>query len=271
MSRTPSGPRDGAGPQEAPRRARTMRWRGLAVVSFGLAGALFVTSAVDSRGGTLRSSSVTDLITLVRDQRSETDGLARRTAELNTQVSALSRTVDDSQVKSLQTRIDRERGPAGLEPVYGRGLSVTLQDAPQDVVDKAITDGKPPTEALLVHQQDIQAVVNALWLGGAKAMTIMDQRIVFTTGIRCAGPTVILHGVPYSPPYVIKAVGDPVQLAEALDNSDYIDAYRTIAARYGLGFDAEVSGDLNLPGYQGTLAMRFATPLTRSGSAPTRE
>ncbi len=271
MSRTPSGPHDDGRLEEDPRRGRARRWRTLAVLSFGLAGVLFVTSAVDSRGGTLRSSSVTDLITLVRDQRSDTDTLARRTAQLNTQVSALSRSVDDSQVKSLQTRIDRDRGPAGLEPVEGQGLTVTLQDAPQDVVDQAITDGKPPTEALLVHQQDIQAVVNALWLGGAKAMTVMDQRIVFTTGIRCAGPTVILHGVPYSPPYVIKAVGDPVELAEALDNSDYIDAYRTVAARYGLGFEAAASGDLDLPGYQGTLAMRFAKPLTTTGASTPRQ
>ena len=52
-----------------------------------------------------------------------------------------------------------------------------------------------------MHQQDIQAVVNALWAGGAEAMTIQGQRVISTTGIKCVGNTVVLHGVPYSPPY----------------------------------------------------------------------
>ena len=58
-----------------------------------------------------------------------------------------------------------------------------------------------------MHQQDIQAVVNALWAGGAEAMTIQGQRVVSTTGIKCVGNVVILHGVPYSPPYRISAIG----------------------------------------------------------------
>ena len=51
-------------------------------------------------------------------------------------------------------------------------------------------------------------MVNALWSGGAEAMTIQGQRVISTTGIKCVGNTVLLHGVPYSPPYVITAVGD---------------------------------------------------------------
>ena len=36
----------------------------------------------------------------------------------------------------------------------------------------------------MVHQQDIQAVVNALWAGGADALQIMDQRVISTSAVR---------------------------------------------------------------------------------------
>jgi len=70
---------------------------------------------------------------------------------------------------------------------------------------------------LVVHQQDIQGVVNALWSGGAEALTIQGQRVIATTGIKCVGNTVVLHGVPYAPPYVIEAIGDQAALESALE------------------------------------------------------
>ena len=51
-------------------------------------------------------------------------------------------------------------------------------------------------------------MVNALWSGGAEAMTLQKQRVISTTGIKCVGNTVVLHGVPYAPPYEITAIGD---------------------------------------------------------------
>ena len=55
-------------------------------------------------------------------------------------------------------------------------------------------------------------MVNAMWKGGAQAVTIQGQRVVSTTGIQCIGNSVQLQGVPYSQPYVISAVGDPAAL-----------------------------------------------------------
>ncbi len=245
---------------------RTARrpWPWLAVAAFAIAGGLFVTSSIDAQGSDLRAASVTDLSTLVRGQRSDTDALQQRVADLNDEVNTLSRGVGDNQVTKIQRRADELRGPSGLRPVAGPGVTVVLEDAPQEVLDRASVDGEPPGDTLVVHQQDIQAVVNALWLGGAEAISIMDQRIITTTGIKCAGPTVILHGVPYSPPYRIEAVGDPADLLAALDDSDYIDAYRTVADRYGLGYDVSVANQVAVPGYEGTLELRYARALTTS-------
>ena len=73
-------------------------------------------------------------------------------------------------------------------------------------------------------------MVNAMWDAGAEAITIQGQRVISTTGIKCAGNSVELHGIPYPQPYVIRAVGDPTTLQERLDSDPYVLGYRRDAA-----------------------------------------
>jgi uncharacterized protein YlxW (UPF0749 family) len=81
---------------------------------------------------------------------------------------------------------------------------------------------------------------------------------VSTTGIKCVGNTVVLHGVPYSPPYRIAAVGDPASLETSLAASDYIDAYLTVVESHGLGYEVTSSSRLELPGYKGSTTLKYA-------------
>ena len=46
---------------------------------------------------------------------------------------------------------------------------------------------------------------------------VNGQRVVALTAIRCAGPVVLVNGVPTTPPVVIKAIGDPDTLLNALN------------------------------------------------------
>jgi uncharacterized protein YlxW (UPF0749 family) len=234
-------------------------WRGLAAfAAFVGAGALFSTSALNSHGVDLRASSVTDLGTLVLHERNRVDALHDREAELNAEVGSLTKQVGDSGVSELQQRVDGLRGPAGFEAVSGPGVTVTLDDAPKSEIEAAQADHSVSADQLVVHQQDIQAVVNALWLGGADAITVQGQRIISTTGIKCVGNTVVLHGVPYSPPYVISAIGDTAALVDSLDTSAYVAAYQTFVDSYHLGWKLESAADLAMPAYQGTPDLHYA-------------
>jgi len=121
---------------------------------------------------------------------------------------------------------------------------------------------------LVVHQQDIQAVANALWAGGAEAMTMQGQRVIATTGIKCVGNTVVLNDVPYSPPYVISAIGDPVTMLTSLDDNPYlIDHYLPWVAKYQLGYTVRASKHLQLPGFSGAPELRYAHPAGSAGTA----
>ena len=90
-------------------------------------------------------------------------------------------------------------------------------------------------------------------------MTIQGQRVIATTGIKCVGNTVVLHGIPYAPPYRISAIGDPVKLQAALASSDYIRIYRQYVDAFRLGYEVTVSSKSDFPGYQGSVDLQYAT------------
>lgn len=238
------------------------KWRAAAVFVFVVAGALFATTSLYSKGLDLRAASITDLGGVVRQERQRSDDLQARLAELNKEVDQLSHQVNDSNVSELQRQVDELLEPAGLAPVAGPGLTVVLNDAPKSEIDKAGGDSGVSVDELVVHQQDIQAVVNALWTGGAEAMSIQGQRVISTTGIKCVGNTVVLHGVPYSPPYRISAIGNPAELQASLVSNDYIDAYLDAVEAYGLGYDVTTSERLEIPAYKGSTTLKYARPDT---------
>jgi len=237
------------------RRSRT--WRLLAPTAFLLAGLLFVASAVSSAGTDLRAGGFTDLDGLANSQRRDVEALRAQAANLNAEVNTLTTRLGTDTPKQLRQQVASLRKPAGLDPVHGPGVTITLNDAPrsqQEAVDPNRVSN------LLVHQQDIQAVANALWAGGAEAMTIQGQRVVATTGIKCVGNSVVLHDVPYAPPYTISAIGPTDQMLASVDSTPYIDLYLQVAQEYHLGWDVTTEDELHFPGFTGSTELRFARP-----------
>ncbi|CAA9336467.1 MAG: FIG215594: Membrane spanning protein [uncultured Nocardioidaceae bacterium] len=240
----------------APHRPRAA-WRLATPLIAVAAGVLLVTSAVTSRGTDLRPGRYDSLADLARQETQRVTELREDIEVLSAEVDELSAGLDNHAVERLQARAEALAGPAGLSAVRGPGLTVSLDDAPEEFRQAA---GDQVSDAI-VHQQDIQAVVNALWAGGAEAMTLQGQRVVSTTGIKCVGNTVILHGVPYSPPYVVRAVGDPATLQRSLDASRYIQAYLEAVEAYQLGWGVRSERRVTAPAYTGPVDLRHAQPV----------
>ncbi len=248
-------------PEGGPRPKRGL-WRIGPPLVVLVSGALFAVSADNSEGTDLRPGRYTDLAALVDAEADDYDELENRVADLKQQVDSLTGQVDDADVRRLQQQIDELRDPAGLEPREGEGLTVTLSDAPEELIEQAVEDEVNPN-LLVVHQQDIQAVVNAMWAGGATAVTIEGQRVITTTGIKCEGNAVQLQGVPYPEPYEIQAVGDADAIEAALDADPRVGAYRSDAADPALqvGWDLELEDQVEAPAYTGLLDLSYAEPL----------
>ena len=234
-------------------------WRAITMVVVVVTGFLFAVSAEQSGGTDLRAGRLNDLPSVVRAERQQTNRLTEQVARLNAEIEQLSAQLGDRSVGRVQQEVENLVDPAGLTPVVGPGLRITLTDAPVEV--RAGYTGDP--NDLVVHQQDIQAVANALWRGGAEAVTIQGQRLVSTTGIKCEGNNVTLHGVPYSPPYVIVGVGDVARMAVSVSDDPYLDAYQADAAEPGggVGWEVEELVSAKAPAYDGLVDVTWAKPM----------
>jgi uncharacterized protein YlxW (UPF0749 family) len=235
--------------------ARPLGWRLSVPVACACAGLLATTSMINAQGTDLRGGRHTDLIGIVAAQRSAVQDLRRSVRSLQAEVDELAGSVHGGRLDELRQQLDELQPGAGLTALNGPGIVVTLDDAPLDQPESDDIDPK----LLVVHQQDLQSVVNALWAGGAEGVTLQGQRIISTTGIKCVGNTVVLQGVPYSPPYRIAAVGSSAELYDALQESDDVQTYlQYTEPPYNLRWSIRDEAALGLPAYSGSLELDYA-------------
>jgi uncharacterized protein YlxW (UPF0749 family) len=232
------------------------RWPLAVLTICVLAGGLFAAAAVTSDGSDLRPAGG-DVASLLQERALRVERSRTEARKLQKDIDDLAKSAPGGSLDSLLARLGRLQDISGLTASRGPGVRVTLTDAPRSVD----VPGLDPN-VLVVHQQDIQAFVNALWSGGAEAVSLQGQRLISTTGIKCVGNTVVLDGVPYSPPYVIEAIGDPAQLDTALDQSPEVVIYRDYVEQYQLGLKTESLSDIAMKAYAGTVGLTHARALT---------
>ena len=219
------------------------------------AGTLFAASAVTSGGEDLRAQQTTELSDLIVQRQNDLVRLNGYVNDLQEQVDSLAaQRASDPQIAAARARIDALGAAAGTTEMSGSGVRVTLDDAPQES-----NTGEYLPDDLVVHQQDVQAVVNALWHGGATAIQVMDQRLIATSAVRCVGNTLILQGRVYSPPYAITAIGPKLELMAALVDDPELAAYRSWANLVGLGYQVEELPDVTVPAFEGSIDLAWAT------------
>lgn len=215
-----------------------------------LAGLLFATNAslfADDAGR--RPMNLEDLV------RSE----SARLEATNQQVSQMQDKVDTLLAERTEDNPDVAASPAlafsaGRTSVEGPGLTVSMSDSPliHDIPEGFTADD------LLVHQQDLEAVLNAFWAGGAEAVSVQGHRVGPMTNIRCVGNVLLLDGYTYSPPYILSAIGDSQELRAALEASPSVQAYQSYVDVVGLGWSVEQDDSLTMPAIEGGLSMQYA-------------
>ena len=217
--------------------AGTIRaWRfGVPLVCL-LAGLLLAATHGVSGGDEIRRSDAPRLVDLVREAQQSVDRLSAQ------------RDATRHRDRHPPRRIARYRRRAGGDPAPQRhpgrrrrpdpsaapASSSPSTDAQRDANGRFPRDASP--DDLVVHQQDIQAVLNALWSGGAEGIQMQDQRIIATSAPRCVGNTLLLNGRTYSPPYVITAIGDAAAMQAALAAAPLVTLYKQYVVRFGLGY-----------------------------------
>ncbi len=228
------------------RRIPLRSWITVALVG-AVAGLMFGVSASNAR---LHGSAAQgNLASLVREQQDVVVSLQNSVEELQVEQENAVAAAHPAEAESGQPLL-QARGE-----LSGPGVKVTLDDAPTDfVLDESVN-----VNAAVVHQQDVDAVMNALWQGGAEAMSVQGVRITSTTPVRCVGNVILVGARSYAPPYEIAAIGDQSAMVEALENDPIVALYRRDAARYQLGWSVQLKESIVVPAAPDLSPLNYAT------------
>ena len=207
-------------------------------------GLLFSVSALNERR---HPAATSDLSTLVRTRQEQV-------RQLETEVSSLDAAIEGFSPAQSGTAAEDAFTAGSTRPVSGPGVQITLSDAPTGQVPAGATP-----DDLVIHQQDIEDTMNALWSGGAEAMTVQGVRVTDRTVIRCIGNVILVDGTSFSPPYVIQAIGDPAALHAAVASNPRMVNYQAYVAKYGLGWDMQTKDALSFAPATTSSTVNYAT------------
>ena len=211
----------------------------------GTAGAAVRGAASD--GEPVRSRLAED----VERRTAESDALSRSFSRLRAEVAARR---DAALASGEAGRADSRRLAdlelaAGTVPVVGPGVVVTLDDRPEP--GEGEPDAALPRDDLggdgRVLDRDLQVLVNGLWAAGAEAISIDDLRLTARTAVRSAGEAVLVDFRPLSPPYVVRAIGEPGRLEPAFVDGEAGRRLATYTSLYGLRLEVRAEDELRLP------------------------
>lgn len=156
-------------------------------------------------------------------------------------------------MSGISEELERQKMAAGFVALKGPGLLVTLNDSSE----LSIPAGEDP-EKYLIHEYDLRDIVNTLWGAGTEAVSINQERIMGTTAIYCVGSTIMVNDTRMSPPYEVRAIGDPTKLLAAVQNPDQLSQLRSRAQSYKLEFDVKEAGEVVVPAYSGSFSLRYS-------------
>jgi len=168
---------------------------------------------------------------------------------LEEEVEELRKGIPEEAMKKEQQRL---KALAGMTPLRGTGIRVTLDDSKQG--------GKLGENANLyiIHDEDLLKVINELRASGAEAVAVNGQRLIAISEIRCVGPTLLVNGVRYSPPYEISAIGDPKTMEAALKLRGGVTETLRF---YGIQVQIKHENELEIPAFKGNFRYNLAHPV----------
>lgn len=161
----------------------------------------------------------------------------------------------DQDVAFTLSELERARVLSGLTDMTGPGIEVVLDDAPRE----SIREGDN-INWYLVHDVDVLRVVNLLRAAGAECMSINGERLVSNSRIRCGGPAIHVKDRVLTPPFVIRAIGNPQALYDALNarGDDAGMSEMDLLGFYGVRATARQLEWVNVPRYIGELSFQYA-------------
>jgi len=202
---------------------------------------------------TEESLRVEDLLVQLNSERAKNENMSEIITSLKSDLQSFKDEAAENgeYSKTILNQLDKAEILAGLVDVEGTGVTITVKDS---TVKNTIGDAN----AYVIHDSDLLLIINELCDAGAEAISINGERVVSTTEIRCAGATVSVNNSRYAQPFVINAIGDPVNLENALLMRGGV--YDTLST-WGLEINIKKVSNVQVPAYIGSLNYKYAKPV----------
>lgn len=141
---------------------------------------------------------------------------------------------------------------AGTTAVKGPGVVLEIEDS------KKMMSSTDNTNLYIIHDEDVLKVINELRAAGAEAISINDQRLISTSEIRCAGPTISINNTRISAPYEIKAIGNAKNMENAIKMRGGVAESLSV---WGIQLNIHKDENIIIPAYKGAVQFKYVTAL----------
>lgn len=194
------------------------------------------------------------LVALINKLESEIEGYQNQLHDLRSELEDIENSVsqEETDLKILQEQLHKAKLKAGLLPVEGKGIVITLDD------NKAGLTASPNEDPnrFLIHYENILNLVTELKQAGAEAISVNEQRIVSSSEIRCVGNVILINTTRLAPPFEIKVLGNPELLEDKLLHGEY-DLLKSLG--FPVNYKMYLADTyINIPAYSGTYQFNYA-------------
>jgi uncharacterized protein YlxW (UPF0749 family) len=178
----------------------------IAAVAFVLGLLVVVQLRSQTGGSALQALSTQDLTTLVASLNSQNDRLRSEIGTLQNQLDELraNRATGATSVEQIASDLARIRAWAGLDPVSGRGVTITV-------------GGK-------INAGAVDDLLNELHNAGAEAIAVEGVRVVARSTVSGPPGSLDVDGYILGDPFRIRAIGRPETLVGSLTRAGGIIA-----------------------------------------------
>jgi uncharacterized protein YlxW (UPF0749 family) len=218
-----------------------------------LFGLLLATAALQTaRTASSQQRSRESLVSQVQDRRTDLTRVRDDLRQLRREIAgeARGRATASDAVAEVDLRARRLGAATGTEAVTGPGVRITVDDRP---------DARSQRQVVL--DEDLQRLVNGLWVAGAEAVAINGERLTALSAVRGAGEAITVNFHSLRRPYVVQAIGDPDALPARFIESAGGSWWLNLESVYKLRFDMTSEDSLTLPAAPAPLLRRARADL----------
>ena len=189
-----------------------MKKRSKYILSLSVLSILFGLLFSIQKGGKVENYSLISLNTLqimkneIEESKNQIKNLNKSIDEKNIKLNELRQVIkedDKSLEKYISEEIELLKLVAGLKDIRGPGIRFTIADNEEkEVLGESIQDD-------IIHDSEIQIILNDLKNAGAEAISINGERVVYRSEVKCGGPIIRINGRSSANPFVIDVIGEP--------------------------------------------------------------